>query len=133
MTISKRPLIIWNFLSNDEGVGRGFFKFEQGVDMRINRILIAASLTFVSTMALAQDNQAKVRDLVGQLIRMNGYACPAVEGATNYGNDAYGLVMKVWCGQADRLGKPIYFRVTQSANKIPGLGYPNITVVPWHD
>ena len=55
-----------------------------------------------------------VRDTIGKMIKANGFNCPAAKLVYKEGPDAFGNVLKVWCGPAET--KAIYekavFRVT---------------------
>jgi hypothetical protein len=90
------------------------------------RPIIVAAIALVPLQhVLAQD----IKDLFAQLIRLYGFQCPAIQSVVPYGNDHYGKVVKIWCGQGDHRGNPIYFRVTEVGS------LPNVTyrIEPWRD
>lgn len=91
--------------------------------MRIS-IALALPLALISH-AHGQD----IRELFAKLIRGYGFDCPSIKDAESYGRDHYGKIVKVWCGQGDRLGKPIYFRITE-VGVPPSATY---RIEPWRD
>jgi hypothetical protein len=89
------------------------------------RLILAAAFAIVSFQAAAND----LKELFARLIRSHGFQCPTVESATSFGNDHYGKVVKMSCGQGDNRGNPIYFRVTE-VGTLPNVDY---RIEPWHD
>jgi hypothetical protein len=89
---------------------------------------IVVAVAFV-LMSLARVEAADIKELFAELIRQYGFQCPSIQNVTSYGNDAYGKVVKIWCGQGDYRGNPIYFRVTE-VGTLPNVNY---RIEPWHD
>jgi hypothetical protein len=89
------------------------------------RLILVIAFTISSFAVAAED----LKELFAQLIRSRGFQCPHVESATAYGNDHYGKVVKMSCGQGDNRGNPIYFRVTELGT-LPNVDY---RIEPWRD
>jgi hypothetical protein len=89
------------------------------------RSILATAFAIVTFHAAASD----LKELFAQLIQSRGFNCPHVETSTSQGVDAYGKVVKRWCGQGDNRGNPIYFRVTEMGTP-PNVNY---RIEPWHD
>ncbi len=89
------------------------------------RMILAAAFAIVSFQAAAKD----LKELFAELIQSRGFQCPHIEHATAQGNDAYGKVVKMRCGQGDNRGNPIYFRVTE-VGTLPNVDY---RIEPWHE
>ena len=67
-------------------------------------------------------------DLLTSVIQKTGYNCPLAKLAWGKGVDAYGTVIKVYCGPQDQdvIYKRAVFRFTRLPNEA-------ISVVPWRD
>ena len=83
----------------------------------------------VFALAAFEAGADDAKDLLAKLIRLHGFQCPSIQAIDSYGNDAYGKVVKIWCGQGDYRNNPIYFRVTETGT-LPNVGY---RVEPWRD
>jgi hypothetical protein len=84
------------------------------------RIAVAASLLFLSTAALGQEQRipvsAGMRADIARHIRNQGFDCPDVKEVVEAGRDAYGRSMRVTCGATN--GRPdaaLMFRVSTNA------------------
>ena len=92
------------------------------------------SLTLIAVAVLLTGMTAKAGDIkatVAELIRLNGYDCPAIRTITAEGNDHRGKVFKVWCGGHSGTSawnvKAIEFKLVESQNPY------NVTVAPWRE
>jgi len=67
-------------------------------------------------------------DTITKLIKTFGFNCPAAKLVFKQGPDAFGDVLKVWCGPAEVSGvyEKAVFRVTFRPNNLPN-------VRPWSD
>ncbi len=63
------------------------------------------------------------------MIRVDGFQCPAVYSVYPQGRNHYGEIVKLWCGERDRHGDPINYRLTMGAS---GRGF-TYRVEPWHE
>jgi hypothetical protein len=90
------------------------------------RLMLATAFAIVTFRAAGADD---LKSLFAQLLQQRGFNCPHVETSTPQGNDAYGKVVKMWCGQGDKRGNPIYFRVTE-VGTLPDVDY---RIEPWRD
>jgi hypothetical protein len=82
--------------------------------------------TLIAVLALP--SHAQDIDLFAKLIKFYGFDCPSIQFVRSYGKDRYGEIAKVWCGQRDRRGDPIYFRVTEF-----GTPHARYRVESWRD
>ena len=77
----------------------------------------------------------KMANAITDVIQMNGFLCPIAKKAYKRDPDAYGHVMKIWCGPNNQKGifeKAIY-RVTFTP-KYDKTGSANhVLVVPWNN
>ena len=64
-----------------------------------------------------------IKDTVTKLIKALGFNCPAAKLVYKEGPDAFGNVLKVWCGPADTKGiyEKAVFRVTFRPNGTPNV------------
>ena len=67
------------------------------------------------------------------IIQMNGYNCPLVKQAYKRGNDAFGDVIKVYCGPKTQDGvyKNAVFRITFTPLYDKSNLIKDLLVVPW--
>lgn len=94
------------------------------------RTAMVAIITLYSVVSSAAEMKLKPaeRDLMTAVIQKFGYNCLRAKIALPQGPDAYGDVLKVWCGPRDRDGiyRNTVFRVTLRPNN-------TMMVVPWRD
>ena len=89
-------------------------------------ILVFCSLNFSAVAGREIKMDKQMQAAATEAIRIWGYNCPLAKMAFAQGADAYGDVVKVYCGPADRPGvyEKAVFRVTFTPDG-------KVTVTPW--
>lgn len=103
------------------------------IESILMHVVAVAAILFAFWIAVTPVKAADTKTLLAELIRLNGYDCPAIRTLTAEGNDHRGKVFKVWCGGHSGTNawnvKAIEFRLVEIGTP-HSLGY-DILVSPW--
>jgi|TARA_B100002003_G_C14011897_1_gene488235 hypothetical protein len=122
VVILTTTLIIWAIVLLDKKIY---------TDAKDNKQIYKSQTEVSREIKLTQDMAIAITDI----IQMNGFLCPRAKIAYKRDPDAYGDVMKIWCGPKNKKGvfEKTIFRVTFTPMYDKTGSANHVLVVPWND